>query len=251
MQAVAENLPPNPPRSSGSAAFKVQDTTKQIWWLKALNNPQGPRVPINEVIVGMAGKLIGAPVCQVTVVEVLADAAGVTYQGNLQLQPGFHSGSKNVAAVVEIKGALADRDKDDNARRHAGLFAVYDWCWGSDPQYLYSEDEDRRTYSHDHGHYFPNGPNWTMEQLASTVDTPHPLDAPQGLDPKAILDFANHLKEVSHDDIGGILNGIPESWPVTTQELETMGWYLERRACAVASRLEKLAGTLTGGGSTT
>src|SRR6266699_640440 len=65
--AIAETeMPPRDGRSSGSGAFKIRDDSGHVWWVKPLNNPQGPRVPINEKLVGRAGALVGASVPQVS-----------------------------------------------------------------------------------------------------------------------------------------------------------------------------------------
>jgi hypothetical protein len=219
-----------------------------IWWIKPVNNPQGPRVPINELVVARLGALIEAPLCEVGLIEIPDELAGVKYREDRSLEAGLASGSMNLDGVVEVKGSLADRDKADNARRHAGIFAVYDWCWGSDEQYLYEQEEKRRTtYSHDHGHYFPGGPNWTADTLAAHVDNAHALPDPAGLDPRAVRDYAKRLREVARSDIVDVLRGVPPEWAVTTPELETLGWFLERRTETVAARLDGIAETLTGG----
>lgn len=226
----------------------MQGADGQIWWIKPVNNPQGPRVPINELIVARLGSLIEAPLCEVVVIEIPDALAGVKYRDDRSLEAGLASGSMNLDGVVEVKGPPVDRDKADNARRHAGIFAVYDWCWGSDEQFLYEQDEKRRTtYSHDHGHYFPGGPNWTADTLAANVDSAHEMSNPVGLDPLAVRDYAKRLREVTRSDITGVLCGVPSEWAVATPELETLGWFLERRAEAVAARLDRIAETLTGG----
>jgi hypothetical protein len=54
------------------------------------------------------------------------------------------------------------------------------------------------------------------------------------------------LEAISHIELAPVLNSVPASWPVTDQELDCLGWFLERRATGVAARLRGL--TRKGGG---
>jgi hypothetical protein len=230
------------PGGGGSMPFLALDDQRQRWWLKVLNNPQGGKVLVTDHVVAQLGCLIDAPVCEVAIAHVPEELAGFEYTQGRYLEPGLAHGSRHVEDAVEIRG-LAHREDDDNRRRHVGALALYDWCWGSDDQWLYSETRHRMMFSHDHGHYLPNGPVWSVEDLATAVDQahlpPYPLD---GLDTQALVDTAAKLERVSRDQIQAVLLGVPSSWPVSDAELEALGWFLERRSGPVAARLRDIAG---------
>jgi hypothetical protein len=138
---------------------------------------------------------------------------------------------------------LEYRDRDDNPRRHAGVFALYDWCWGADDQWLHCESDDRKLYSHDHGMYVPDGPAWTEATLLARVGEPHPLGyEARGLDAVALSGFADRLENVRRGEIAKVMSSVPASWPMSDGELEAFGFFLERRAPAVAARLRALNG---------
>ena len=122
--------------------------------------------------------------------------------------------------------------------------ALYDWCWGGDDQWLYSEPDDRKLYSHDHGWYLPDvGPNWDESSLARCVDMPHVAPYPEdGLNATELERLASRLESISRDEIRLVLSEVPVSWPVTDAQLESLGYFLERRAAAVATRLRTLKG---------
>jgi len=232
---------------TSSGAFKATAAEAGRWWVKPLNNPCGPRIPITELIVGKAGALINAPVCEVAVVEIPPELEGEVYGHGRQLEHGYAVGSRDVPGVIEER-ELKYRQLDDNRRRQAGIFALYDWCWGSDAQWLYASEADQRTHSHDHGYYLPGRPCWTAADLRAEVDTPRQGPwSPTALDPEALDGYADRLDGLTREDIRSILDPVPPEWPVTQHELETVGWFLERRATQVAERLRRLAMQTTGG----
>jgi hypothetical protein len=97
------------------------------------------------------------------------------------------------------------------------------------------------TYSHDHGWYLPpTGPSWTVADLEAHVDEPHPLaQDPAELSSTAIEDVGNALDKIERDKLVDILRQVPAEWPVSDSELEALGWFLERRANVVATRLRQ------------
>lgn len=128
--------------------------------------------------------------------------------------------------------SLEYRQRDDSQRRHAGVLALYDWCWGGDDQWLYCETDDRKLYSHDHGWYLPEvGPDWSEASLLGHVDTPHTLHGPSNdLDQTALRQLAERLEPVTREELAAMLQGVPVSWSASDAELEALGFFLERRA---------------------
>jgi hypothetical protein len=138
---------------------------------------------------------------------------------------------------------LASRSNDDNRRRHVGVYALYDWCFGADQQWLYDLDDDRALYSHDHGLYFPppGSGSWTRDELVAHAREPHQLsDSPTDLAADAVEDVATAVEAVTRADLVKIMSSIPASWPVSNDDLEALGWFLEHRAAGVADRVRKL-----------
>jgi hypothetical protein len=99
--------------------------------------------------------------------------------------------------------------------------------------------EENRYYSHDHGWYFPpEGPTWDVQSLDGAVDVPHDLAvSASGIAPDLEREVARAVQGVNRDSIRGILGAVPATWPVSDAELEVIGFFIERRAPAVASRL--------------
>lgn len=220
-----------------SGTFLAEDSTGAKWWVKPLNNTQSPRVVVIETIVAGAGHILGAPVCETAVVTLTEDVCGFEFRPGSMTKPGLAHACRNVDGAGEIK-TLLHREDDHNRSRHAGVFALWDWCWGDDGQWLYSATADNKLFSHDHGLYFPGGIHWTKDSLEQHVDETHHLAGPiNGIDGDEVARLADRLRNVTDSELVEVLRNIPMSWPVTDEELETVGWFLQHRAVPVADRL--------------
>ena len=186
------------------------------------------------------GNILGAPTCEIRTISISEEFAGWEFRPGRTLEPGIAHASLHVEDAIFTRG-LDRRMDDDNSRRYAFLFALYDWCWGGDAQGLLAAKDENRFYSHDHGWYLPpEGPNWTAADLAAQVDTPHELStSPNGIGASAAEEVARKLEATESDMLQNALAGIPSVWPVTDDELEWVGFFFEKRAPIVAQRVRQ------------
>lgn len=242
--AITAILGPSQP-SSGSRAFPVLASDERRWYVKVLNNPQGGQILVTEYLISGVGAMIGAPVCEVRPIAIPEDLGGYQVPDGPRLEVGIASASLAIADVAEMRPTLQHRESDDNARRHAGIYAIFDWCWGDDPQWLQVATDDHRAYSHDHGFYLPpGGQSWTRDSLANNVNIPHPLSTEgNGLDHQELERLASALRDLGDDDFEQLLAGVPASWPASDLDLEEVRRYLVIRAPQVAGRLDELRST--------
>jgi hypothetical protein len=232
-------------KGGGSQAFPALTTTDERCYVKASNNPQAGRVVCSEYIVSRVGRLIGSPVCVVRPIRIGPDFVGIRLPSGLELTEGLGTACMEVPDAIQ-EGDLGYRDRDDNARRHAGVFALYDWCWGGDGQWLRATSAEDMFFSHDHGWYFPpEGASWSESEIMASVDQPHELAKDHaGLNIDELERLAGALEGVTHDDLRDVLASIPTEWAVPDSELEAVGFFLERRAPAVAGRIRAIATNL-------
>lgn len=238
---------PEPVGRSWSSPVKVTGDDNHVYFAKfpELCRSQPERMSVvTEMVVANVGQLIAASTCRTVVMRVPSELQGVELKDGINISSSVVHASRVLSSSCDdAKGNLPDRSDDDNPRRHVGLHALYDWCFGSDPQWLRDLNDNSATYSHDHGLYLPpNGGSWTEDQLVANVDQPHPLPgSTTGLSAAAISDVSDALETVSRESLRAVLNRVPSSWPVTNEQLECLGWFLERRAPAVAGRIKQLA----------
>lgn len=227
----------------GSLPFKGLASDGGVYWIKLTSNPQSNRVPTTEQLVAGMGRLIGAPVCDTKLLSIAEDFDGEILDNGTVLAAGIAHASRDIGNCSFDKSYEPQyRDQDDNRRRHAGYFALYDWCWGDDMQWLYDLQDDRRTYSHDHGLFLPGAPDWTADSLAQDVDKPHKLASEGiGLDDNELRRLASRLESVTMEDIAQVVRQIPSTWPVSDEELETAAAFFDFRRLPTAARLRDLA----------
>jgi hypothetical protein len=228
--------------AGGSGSFLVEADDGNRYWCKSVNNLQGPKVPVTEQIVGRLGGMLDIATCRVETVLIPPDLAGWEFRPGAALAEGWVHGSAAEEPVTETHN-LDHRAHDDNARRHAGYFALWDWLFGSDPQWLIKQPADWMYFSHDHGHYLPGSPDWSIAQLTTEQDTPHPLSSdPSGLDAVAVGEFADGLEALTRPELAAALSRLPLDWPVTEDELEAVVDFADRRRLPTAGRLRTLLG---------
>jgi hypothetical protein len=230
-----------PSEGGSSGSFPGRDSEGIRRYVKPQNNKQGEQVVVTEYLVSEVGSLIGAPVCEVRPARIAPELIGHEVEGGVVLNDGIASASRAIHDATDL-GALTHRTRDDNPRRQAGIFALWDWCWGDDGQWLYVETDEGMVYSHDHGFYLPpGGADWSADDLFSTGDQPHPLgDNPAGLNKAELSRLAAALKAIDSSSLLSVLSSVPTQWPVTDADLEAAGYFLERRAPSVAQRLMEL-----------
>jgi hypothetical protein len=238
---VTATIAVQPSTAGGSGSFLVTADDGRDYWCKSLNNFQSPAVPTNEQIVARWGNLIGVAVCTPQLVKLDGIVDWEIRPGSgRKVEAGWAHGSVAVPGAVETH-ALDHRTDDDNTRRQAGLFALYDWLHGSDHQWLYSTTAQSAYSSHDHGHYFPGGPDWTPDTLtaAGTTEVKLPFDA-SGLDGDELKRLADALDALTGRQLGAEASQLPDSWSRSNEELDALVAFAESRKAGCAERLRAL-----------
>lgn len=226
----------------GSGSFLVRADDGARYWCKAVNNPQGPKVPVTEQVVGRFSELIGAAACHTELVYIPTALSGWEYRPGHHLEEGWVHGSLAEQPVTESR-QLKHRLEDDNRARHASFFAVYDWLWGADSQWLVSQSAQWMYFSHDHGWYLPpEGPEWTIAALQAAINAPHEFGEDRtDLDPDELERLAQSLEALTSDDLADTISLLPREWAVTDDELEAVVEFAATRCRPVAARLRAIA----------
>jgi hypothetical protein len=183
----------------------------------------------------------------VSLIRIPKDLEGWEFRPGNKLVAGYAHASLAVEPVIETRGVVHAAD-DDNPNRLTSLRVLGDLCWGSDPQWLYAPVEENRFYSHDHGHYFPGGPSWTIDTLRGADPN---AEAPMGMLPFArpdvALKVAERLETAGAVAIASVCSGLPTTWPVTDDELVELVTFLDKRRAGVVQRVRNTCVPKEGG----
>ena len=197
-----------------------------------------------EFVVARLAASIHAPVPESSLIRIPEELQFPLKNGSV-LQPGLAHANLDVTEN-EFERLNTYIDKDDNRRRFAGLIALFELCFGGDLQWLCDKQNDMSIFTHDHGHYLPpNGGSFNVELMKQVVDTQHPFPIQiEGLLPADLAYYADQIEALQRSTLVDIMNEVPISWAVTNEDLETLGWFLERRRPLVAKRLRDMSGGL-------
>lgn len=229
------------PGPTWSAPIKIGASDGETYWVKTREGCQagGTSLAIEQVL-GRAAQLIGVSVVSPQLIMIPGDGLGIVVRG-AALAGGYAHGSRAVGTCFERRQPPEFRSQDENARRHVGLYLLYDWAFGADLQYLYDTRADSAAYSHDHGLYLGSNGRIDVAVLeAHGASCPLPGWASTGLSTATIDEMATRLEELTSEELVGILNLVPLSWPVTDEQLEAVGWFLFERSTPATQRLRAL-----------
>lgn len=194
---------------------------------------QAGRQIVNDQLVARLGELLQAPVGKPAIVYVPQEL--IDNERNLcGFRAGTAHGTRLIKGCFDVRCSSASdliaTNEPDNRLRLILLAVLYSWTHANDHQFLYKKNPPRLIYSVDHGHFFPNSPNWTIEDLEN--------DSFEGFD--AIFDHCTfntielmeareRLEAITESQILRVVAAPPLDWDFTIEERLAMIAYLVRR----------------------
>lgn len=213
------------PTHAKPALFRCSDGNRYV-----VKGRQAGMVPGNDHLVAQLGQLIKAPVPQVRLVNVP--------QLLLGMQPELDYFKAGLAHGSHWHEACTDRecilhfDVEENRQRFAALAVLFGWVRvEQDHQFVYTNNPPELVLSVDHGHCFPDGPNWTEQSLQSTPAAYPDIVIREacGLAEKEIRRAVQPLRTVTDRMIARVVAGPPENWNYPMRRRVAMARYLADR----------------------
>nr|ATZ76403.1 hypothetical protein P413_11 [uncultured bacterium] len=189
------------------------------------------RMIANDQIVGILGKALGAPVPEVRLVELVPDLIHAN-PALKHFRAGICHGSRFIKDVSENRENFNFTYVRENRARFALLAVLYGLAFvAGDHQFLYKKQQPRLVYSHDHGHFFPKGPDWTLNSLASAPTTAldDTIIKKCDLAGAEITEALRALQQVDTACIAMAVAAPPEDWGLSLEERVALAIYLEKR----------------------
>jgi hypothetical protein len=157
------------------------------------------------------------------------------------IPPGMAHGTQFIPDCFDSYDLIATSEPI-NRPRLVKLAILYGWVQANDWQFLFTKTPPRLIYSVDHGHFFPNGPDWHKAQLlvaprAALADCFSSCYFTQ----EEVQEGLQALEAVTEDKIIQAVASPPDQWGLTMDERVVLMEYLMRR------QQELLTGTLLTG----
>jgi len=192
------------------------------------------RMLFNDQVIARLGALVGAavpPVALVAIPQALIDVNPHPQQGMGHCQAATSHGSELIKDVSERIDQFQHVADDDNKNRFKLLGVLHAWIGFSDRQFLYEISDPFRVSAVDHGHFFPNGPNWTLASLANAAAPAVAADlvAACSLAPNDLRAGCAALAQATDHEIARILAVPPPEWGVKIDERIGVAKYLSER----------------------
>ena len=224
-----------------SGPVAVRCTDGRTYVLKGLRSDRDQsRAIYNDQVAARLGHLCGAPVPEVALVELpqeLIDVnSGLDALGHML--PGVCHGVVYLDNVTEREDGFLHVDQGDNKLRFSRTALFQAWLGCQDRQFIYRTAPPYEVFSCDHGHYFPSGPDWTVQSL-NTAPTPvvaADLMQSCNLSTDDLKQVISQLGCITDGQIDHALAFPPAAWGVTVAERDALGKFLrDRRNALVAT----------------
>ena len=189
---------------------------------------QAGRQIINDQIVARLGLAIEAPVGNPKIINISQELIDI--EPELQdFGAGTAHGTEFIPNCID-EWTLIATSEPKNRIRLATLALLYGWTHANDRQFIFRQTPPRIIYSVDHGHFFPNPPEWRIADLEQ--DTFAVLDSEfencnfTDDELKIVYDILN---EVTDSTIVQVVAFPREDWGITFAERWAMINYLIER----------------------
>jgi len=200
---------------------------------------QAGRMITNDQILGALGHALGGPVPVVVLVDVPQELIDAEPEMS-HMSAGVAHGSAWIPDASDREG-IAHQDVAENRQRFAFLAVLYGWAPANDAQFIYTNAAPRLVYSVDHGHFFPGGPDWTIDTLnaASPADLDGAIDAACTWTAGHLRAVLTHLENFTDEAIADVVSRPPDDWNVSQQERSVLATYLAERRDQLCKKLDE------------
>ncbi|MGC8541997.1 MAG: hypothetical protein ACP5QA_15410, partial [Phycisphaerae bacterium] len=145
---------------------------------------------------------------------------------------GVCHGSRFLKGVSENREPFRYLNVPENRIRFARLAILYGWAFvASDHQFLYRKEPPNLVFSHDHGHFFPGGPNWSVESLtkASAARPDSTILEKCDFTEAEINEALDSLRVVEASHIAHAVAQPPDTWGLSLDDRIALACYLDAR----------------------
>lgn len=193
-----------------------------------VKSQQAGRQIVNDQIVARLGEFLGAPIGRPKIIEIIPDLVEIEPQ-LAHISPGIAHGTCFIERCFDSYELIATSE-NENRLRLMLLAILYGWVQANDRQFLFNTSPPRLIHSVDHGHFFPNGPDWTTADLSSASKArldPYFTKCDFTLD--EIAEGRHSLEQITPEHLIRAVASPPDQWGITIKERVALVKYLTKR----------------------
>lgn len=214
----------------------------ELYWVKPQYNPHGQTSLLAEQVVAAVGRYLGAPIPSTALIEIPSVFASYRFPDGNFLMTGIAHASKHVESECVEDTELLYVPKDGNRYRAPKFIALWEWCFGEDPQWLYAQADDYQLWTFDHGLWLGGGGEWEISDLQATVDIPSGWPGSvKGMDSTTFMGLADAINACTVSDLLSFVSAVPIDWGFSDAELIEVARWLDRRRASVITSLKQHA----------
>lgn len=189
---------------------------------------QAGRQIVNDQIVARLGMILGAPVGKPQLIDIPRELIEIEPKLS-HIPSGISHGSLFIPGCSDQFELIATSEQG-NRGRLALLAVLFSWIVPNDWQFLFSNNPPRLIHSVDHGHFFPNGPNWDIDSL-SNEQPPYLPSCFKNcrLTAEEIAEALDALKAITFEQLVKAVAMPPKEWGLTMDERIQLIHYLSNR----------------------
>jgi len=214
----------------------------ELYWVKPQNNPHGQTSLLAERIVAAVGKYLGAPIPRTELIEIPDVFSSYALPNGDVLSTGLAHGSLHVERECVEDTELLHIPRDGNRFRAPKFIALWEWCFGEDPQWLYAAADDYQLWTFDHGLWIGGGGEWSISDLSATSHLSSGwAGSVRGMDQGTFLGLADAIESCSVSDLLSFVSAVPIDWGFGDAELIEVAKWLDQRRPSVITSLKQHA----------
>ncbi len=228
---------------TGSAPLLTLASDGNAYWVKTQHNPHGQLSLVVERFVQAMAQYLGAPVPECELINMPAEhVSGYRSSDGASLSPGVSHASLLVGTNSTEGDTLIHLKRDDNSRRAASYVALWEWCAGEDPHWLYSSAEDYSMWSFDHGLWIGGASPWELSELPGMVGVKSPwAGSIKDMDSLSFMELADRVEAFTKNHAVNAVATIPIDWGFADEDLIHLAQWAYDRRTTTAQRLRAYA----------
>lgn len=209
--------------------------------VKFKQNPQGPRVLVNELVSAILATTLLLLCPKAAVVSAAPEFIEMNQAVLSTFSPGLHFGSEYLSSDESRVTSTFDSQtikQADNFNELAGIMAFDVWTANTDRTLANLISYENRILMIDHGHNF-TAPNWTAQTLRASVNNSYDWSLKNFVNRDLLNAEIQKISSLDPMAIQTAIDQVPNEWGLTSDDKNALLEFLTHRQATIEGLLAK------------